>query len=202
MQLRKLGRRAEALDSLDRLQALIEGRLQGVTPLPEDERRTLLIQLLRAARYQSEMDHEVDAHGSANGRLVRLSQDAATRPIFQDHLEFRARLERAQFHEVHACVRARLTGDPDPNGMLVLPSEGVARQSLAAARADYIALLEQTSQGRFSWPAKLWRWLKRSDRKDGSALLRAAARQGLRRLDDIEAGKGCQFCRPMEPLAV
>jgi|GEM_PF-5086922 len=86
--------------------------------------------------------------------------------------------------------------------MLVLPSEGVARQSLAAARADYIALLEQTSQGRFSWPAKLWRWLKRSDRKDGSALLRAAARQGLRRLDDIEAGKGCQFCRPMEPLAV
>jgi len=30
VQLRKLGRRAEALDSLDRLQALIEGRLQGV----------------------------------------------------------------------------------------------------------------------------------------------------------------------------
>src|SRR5262249_20973022 len=50
LQLRKLGRATEAAAELAGLQGLLEGQLQGVTPLPPGERRSLLVQLMRVAR--------------------------------------------------------------------------------------------------------------------------------------------------------
>jgi hypothetical protein len=114
--------------------------------------------------------------------------------FFQDHLEHQALLERAYFHEIHACVRARLWGQQD-NGRFVLPQRGVAEESVNRARADYNALYDQVDPARFSRPVRVWRRLRRSDSKDGSGRLRSAASQGLRRVDNIEAGERCQFCR-------
>jgi hypothetical protein len=124
-----------------------------------------------------------------------LTQDPAASVVFRHHLEHQQLLERAHYHEVHACVRVRLTGTEAPDGHVVLPSNGVAQQSLNAARADYNELYDQVDPRRFSWPIRLWRRARRTDRRDGSLRLRLAASQGLRRLEEIEAGSGCQFCR-------
>ena len=194
LQLRKLGRNREAINELGRLQALLEGRLQEVTPLQEDERQGLLVQLMRVVRYQGEIDHEANAQGAANGRLLGLMQNAATAGVFRTHLEYQELLERAYYHEVHACVRVSLTGTQGADGALVLPSNGVAVQSLGFASTDYNALYDQVDPRRFSWPIRTWRFVRRSDRRDGSLRLRAAANQGLRRMEKVEAGKGCQFC--------
>jgi hypothetical protein len=190
LQLRKLGRVRQALTELSNLQASLEGRLQAVTPLEEGERQALLVQLMRVVRYQSELDHQAGAPGVANGRLLGLTQNPVTASVFRDHLEYHDLLERAYYHEVHACVRVELTGTLGTDGALVLPNNGVAQQSLSVARADYNALYDQVEPRSFSWR----RWLRRTDKKDGSLKLRAAASQGLERLDEIEAGKGCQVC--------
>jgi hypothetical protein len=148
----------------------------------------LLVQMLRVVRYQAEMDHEAGANAGPNGanaRLLALMQNPIAGPLFQDHLEFQDRLERAYFHEVHACVRVRAYG---------IAAGGVALQSLADARSDYNALLAQVSPRRFRPPRRVWRWLRRSERKDGTGRLRVAANQGLQRLQEVQAGKGCQFC--------
>jgi hypothetical protein len=194
LQLRKLGRVRQALTELGNLEANLEGRLQAVTPLEEGERQALLVQLMRVVRYQSELDHQAAAPGAANGRLLGLTQNPVTASVFRDHLEYHDLLERAYYHEVHACVRVELTGTLGTDGALVLPNNGVAQQSLSAARVDYNALYDQVEPRPFSWPVRLRRWLRRTDKKDGSWKLRAAASQGLERLDEIEAGKGCQFC--------
>jgi hypothetical protein len=112
-------------------------------------------------------------------------QSPIARSAFHDHLEFQDRLERACFHEVHACVRVRAFG---------IAAGGVALQSLADARREYNELLSQVSPRRFRTPRRAWRWLRRSESKDGTRRLRVAANQGLQRLQDIQAGKGCQFC--------
>jgi hypothetical protein len=209
LQLRKLDR-PDAGAELARLQVLLEGQLQGVTPLPEHERELLQVQLLRVARYQGEIDHELNAHARANARFLGVMQNTNVNSVFQDHLEHQDRLERANYHEVHACARVRLTGTFDGAGSVTLPPNGVALQSLAAARIDYNALAAQANPRRFRWPVRLWRWSRRADRKDGSARLRVAASQGLQRLQAIQAGKGCQFCRgqnnkdsalPVAPIA-
>jgi hypothetical protein len=148
----------------------------------------LLVQLFRAVRYQAEMDHEAGANGGPNGanaRLLALMQNPIASSAFTDHLEFQDRLERAFFHEVHACVRMRAFG--------IGPA---ALRSLADARKDYDALLVQVSPRRF----RAWRWVRQLDRKDGTGRLRVAASQGLQRLQDIQAGKGCQFCGGQDAL--
>ena len=188
LQLRKLERVDDASAELARLEALLLGQLQAVTPLAPVDRRSLLIQLLRIVRYQAEMDHEAGANAGPNGanvRLLDLMQNPIARSAFHDHLEFQDRLERACFHEVHACVRVRAFG---------IAAGGVALQSLADARREYNELLGQVSPRRFRTPRRAWRWLRRSESKDGTGRLRVAANQGLQRLLDIQAEKGCQFC--------
>jgi hypothetical protein len=66
-------------------------------------------------------------------------QNPIASPAFQDHLEFQDRLERACFHEVHACARVQAFG---------IAANGVALKSLAAARSDYNALLAQVNPRR------------------------------------------------------
>jgi hypothetical protein len=196
LQLRKLGRPQEAAYEFNRLQTLVEARLQGGFSLQQKEKSELLVRLLRVVRYQSEMDHQANPNGTAaNHRLLGLIQNPLAKVIFGDHLEFQNLLERAHYHEVHACVRVRVTGR-DAAGAVTLPNNGVAQQSLAAAKADYDALSGQVSSHRFSWPIKLWRWINRADKKDGTLRLRIAASEGLRSLDQIAAGEGCQYCRP------
>jgi len=196
LQLRKFGRVPDALDVLGTLETLLKERLKGVTPLQQSERRAILVQLMRVARYQSEMDHKNGQHVLANNRLLQLSQHAVAGEVFHSHLELRDRLERAQFHEVHACARVRFTAVSDGNGGFTLPVNGVAEQSLEAARRDYRSILEELEPSQWSWPIRLWRRLNRSDVKDGSSNLRAAAGQALERLDSIRAAKGCPLCSP------
>src|SRR5439155_1940427 len=108
LQLRRLDRFQEAISELSRLQALLEGQLLAVTPVQQDDRQNALVQLLRIVRYQGEMDHHSGAHGSANGKLLALVQNAAVAPVFRMHLEYQDLLERAHYLQVHACVRAKL----------------------------------------------------------------------------------------------
>jgi hypothetical protein len=185
LQLRKLQRTGDASAELGNLEALLLGQLQGATLLTPPDRRLLLIQLMRIVRYRAEMEHGAGMHVPANVRLLGLIQNPIANPIFQDHLEFQDRLERAQFHEVHACARVSAYG---------VAYGGVALQSIADARRDYDALLGQVSPRRFRTPRRAWRWVRRSERRDGTRRLRSAANQGLQRLLDIQAGKGCQFC--------
>jgi hypothetical protein len=185
LQLRKLDRDADACDELRRLEDLLTTQLKGVTPLTVADRQALLVQLIRICRYQAEVGHTSGAHVLANAHLLGLMQNPGASAVFQNHLEFHDRLERACFHEVHACARVKAFG---------IAANGVALQSLAAARNDYNALIAQVDPRRFRIPHRTLRWLRRSERKDGTGRLRVAAKQGLQRLQDIHAGKGCQFC--------
>jgi hypothetical protein len=97
LQLRKLGRVPEAIGELIRLQTLLEGRLQAVAPLAEAERQALSVQL-SVVRYQSEIDHKLNANGNANLRILTLLQNPIANKVLQGHLEFQARLERARLH--------------------------------------------------------------------------------------------------------
>lgn len=195
LQLRKLGQIQDAIQVLVRLEELLQNQLQAAIPLLPAQKQTLVVQLLRVVRYHGEIEHEMDVNGAANPRMLALIQNAPTNSIFRSHLELQNLLERAQYHEVHACVRVEFTKISDGAGGWTLPVNGVAQKSLHDARRDYTALAEQVAPHRFSWPIRLWRWLRRSDSKDGTTQLRVAAAQGLRRLKQIEGYKGCQFCQ-------
>ena len=173
LQLVKLNRKPEAQQVLQRIEELLAGLLAGATPLEETTSREYELLRIRNGRYRAELHHETQL------------------------LEGRDLLERANFHEIHGCVRVRLAmavGAQNPAG-------GVAEESITTARVDYNELVGQLDPRNRGWLTRILRWLLRSDRRDGSAKLRALARAGLRRLQSIEQGEGCPVCAATLPAA-
>ena len=195
LQLVKLNRKPVAQQVFQRIEELLGALLAGVAQLDETAREELELQRIRNGRYRAELHHEAGANGNANSILLPLVN--GHHQVHSQLLEGRDLLERAHFHEIHGCVRVRFAtavGAQNPAG-------GVAGASIANARADYNELLDQLSPRNRRWWVRIVRWLFRSDRRDGSAELRALGRAGLRRLQNIEAGNGCPVCSTTAPTA-
>jgi tetratricopeptide (TPR) repeat protein len=195
LQLVKLNRKPEAQQVFERIEELLADLLAGAMQLDEATREELELQRIRNGRYRAELHHEAGRNGMARDILLPLVN--ANRQVHTQLLEGRDLLERAHFHEIHGCVRVRLAmamGAQDPAG-------GVAEESINNARADYNELLGQLDPRSRRWLTRILRWLIQSDRRDGSAELRTRARAGLRRLHDIEQGKGCPVCSGTAPTA-
>ena len=180
IQMRKLGR-AAAAQEFDRVRRLIEERLTA-TPVPTaKERNSHFARLVRVVRYRAEIDHEIGRHRAATDGMLDLLE--AQHQRFQTRLTWRDLLERAQFHEVHGCVRVELAG--------LGPA---ADQSLSAATADYSELVKQLDARRRPLLPRVWFWISRLDHRTGAAQLRQLAREGLARIEAIRNGKGCLLC--------
>jgi tetratricopeptide (TPR) repeat protein len=195
LQLVKLNRKPEAQQAFQRIEELLAGLLAGATPLAETTRREYELLRIRNGRYRAELHHESGGNRNANGILLPLV--SGHRQVHTQLLEGRDLLERAHFHEIHGCVRVRLAiaaGAQDP-------AAGVAEESITKAQADYNELIGQLDPRNSRWLTRTVRWLLRSDRRDGSAKLRALARAGLGRLQGIEHGEGCPVCAATLPAA-
>jgi hypothetical protein len=193
LQLVKLNRKVEAQQVFQRIEELLAGLLAGATQLDEVAREELELQRIRNGRYRAELHHEAGRNGTARDILLPLVNEH--RQVHAQLLEGQDLLERAHFHEIHGCVRVRLAmamGAQDPAG-------GVAEESIAAARADYNELLNQLDPRNKGRLTRIFRWFIRSDRRDGTARLRALAGAGLRRLQNIEQGMGCPVCSAAAP---
>jgi hypothetical protein len=189
LQLRKL-RRPEALEVFQQIETLLDGLLTGATQLDERKRAECELQRIRNARYMGEIHHETGANRRANDILLPLVNGRSQ--IQTQWLEGRDLLERANFHEIHGCVRVRLAISMGA----VNPAGGVAGSSIATARTDYRELIAQLNPKSRRWLIRVWRWLRQSDRTDGSAALRKLALDGIKRLEGIERGNGCPVCLP------
>jgi hypothetical protein len=194
LQLRKVGRKQDALEVFQRVEKLLEGLLSGATLLDEKSQFEYELQRIRNARYIGEIHHETGANGRANDALLPLSNGRSQ--VQTQWLDGRNRLERGHFHEVHGCVRVRLAmgmGAQNPAG-------GVADNSISAAQEDYDELIQQLDPRRRRWMVRFWRWVWQSDRSDGSAALRKLAGEGVKRLERIKQGNGCPVCSSDETL--
>ena len=171
---------------LFRSEVLLAALLTGAAQDGAD-REALESRRLRIGRYRGELHHKNGSHGIALAVFNPIRNDPIMLGVFERQLAGQALLQRAQFHELHACARARLAAKPDASGALRLPETGVTRVSITASWADYDHLVGQLDPKNCAWPKRLWRWIMQSDRTDGSSELREHALAGLQRLKDIEA---------------
>src|SRR5262249_25093415 len=156
----------------------------GATPLTESARTEHQLQRIRNGRYIGEIHHEMGANRRASDVLLPLANGVTQ--IHTQRLEGRDLLERAYFHQLHGCVRVRLAVAMGAQN----PAEGVAEGSIGRARADYKELLWQLDPGNRRWWIRVWRWVRGSDRTDGTMSLRKQASEGSEQLEFIEKGNG------------
>jgi hypothetical protein len=95
--------------------------------------------------------HESGENGNANNVLIPLVNG---QQIHKQWFEGRALLERAQFHELHGCVRVRVAIAAGAQN----PVRGVVGGgSILQVGSDYEELLSQLDPAKRRWLIRLWR---------------------------------------------
>ena len=184
IQLYKLGRVQEALEAFTSLEASIANVLGGAANPTEAQRSAPHVQRIRVCRFRAEIHHKNGNNTLANNAMAGLAEHIANLDLTGQGM-----LERARFHELHACVRthvARAIGALDPVA-------GRAQLSISLARSDYEAV-RRHFRAKGSPPQLLWGKLLRRYERDGTLRLMKEATEGLARVTAIEAQKGCMAC--------
>jgi hypothetical protein len=166
-QLRKLNLVDPALEVFQQMEAL-------ATALQPSKQRSLY--LAGAKKFQAEI-HKLNNAASPNANNALKAAIAELEPLAP--LTGRDLLDKAEIHEMHACVRFAM-------GAIVQ-----APLSLAAARSDYETLLASLGPDKPGFVRRIWRWLRRTLRHDGTEEVRELAKAGLKRVKLIEQTGQC-----------